>query len=216
MTSSSSVLCPSRCAAPAHRATRRRGWIVPGLVLLATLSPAWADGAPPSAFNPATLEAQAQSGDAVAAFDLGTLEYTGLGVVQDYIGAAAWLKKSALAGNGEAQCELGFLYQTGSYGQGPPPSDPKDAAPWYVQASSQGNVCGEFALGALYASGQGVPKDPVKAAALFGRAAEQGLVADPSVIPLQQLQLRFYAVAYRLTGQTVWSDTVSLPAGGGQ
>ena len=219
MTASSSVLRLNRRAGPSRsekRFGRSRAWLFPGLVLLATLSPAWADGPPPSAFDAAALETQAQSGDAVAAFDLGTLDYIGIGMVQDYIAAAAWLKKSALAGNGEAQCELGFLYQTGSFGQGPPPPDPKDAASWYVQAAAQGNVCGEFALGALYASGQGVPKDPVKAAALFARAAAQGLTADPSVIPLQQLQVRFYAVAYRLTGQTIWVDTVSLPAGGGQ
>lgn len=219
MTTSRSVLCLNRRAHLSRRSRRcvlRHAILFPALVLLATSSPVWADGSPASAFDAAALETKAQSGDAVAALDLGTLQYVGLGVVQDYIGAAAWLKKSALAGNGEAQCELGFLYQTGSFGQGPPPPDAKDAASWYVQAAAQKNACGEFALGALYASGQGVPKDPVKASALFARAAAQGLTADPSVIPLQQLQQRFYAAGYRLTGQTIWADTVSLPAGGGQ
>jgi TPR repeat protein len=202
MTASSSVL--------------RQAWLFPGLVFCVALSPAWAETPPSSGFDATALEAQAQSGDAAAAFDLGTLDYVGLGVVQDYIGAVAWLKKSALAGNGEAQCELGFLYQTGSFGQGPPPPDPKDAASWYAQAAAQGNVCGEFALGELYASGQGVPKDQVKAAVLLARAAAQGLTADPSVIPLQQLQQRFYAVAYKVTGETTWVDLVSTPAGGGE
>jgi len=187
-------------------------WLVSGLLC----SPASADGPPPATFDAAALEARAQSGDPTAAFGLGTLDYVGLGVVQDYIGAVAWLRKSALAGNGEAQCELGFLYQTGSIGQGPPPPDPKDAAPWYAQAAAQGNACGEFALGELYASGQGVPKDAAKAASLLAKAAAQGLTADPSSFPLEQLQDRFYAVAYQLTGQTTWVDMVSVPAGGGE
>jgi TPR repeat protein len=187
-------------------------WLVAGLLS----SPASADGPPPATFDAAALEARAQSGDATAAFGLGTLDYVGLGVVQDYIGAVAWLRKSALAGNGEAQCELGFLYQTGSIGQGPPPPDPKDAAPWYAEAAAQGNACGEFALGELYASGQGVPKDAAKAASLRAKAAAQGLTPDPASFPLEQLQDRFYAVAYKLTGQTSWVDMVSVPAGGGE
>ena len=183
---------------------------------LLSSSPAWADGRPQSGFDAAALEAQAQSGDTTAAFNLGTLDYVGIGVVQDYIGAAAWLKKAATLGNEEAACELGFLYQTGSFGQGPPPPDPKDAVPWYAQAAAAGNACGEFALGALYLSGQGVTKDPVKAAALQAQAAAQGLPADPASFPLQQLQDRFYAVANRITGTTQWVDMVSQQAGGGQ
>ena len=200
----------------ARRRPRRHAWLIACLASCVTVSQARADGPPPSIFDAAALESRAQSGDATAAFDLGTLDYVGLGVVQDYIGAAAWLKKSALAGNGEAQCELGFLFQTGSFGQGPPPPDPKDAAPWYAQAAAQGNACGEFALGELYANGQGVAKDPAQAAILLAKAAAQGLSVDPSTFPLEQLQNRFYGVAYRLTGQSTWVDLVSKRAGGGQ
>ncbi len=175
--------------------------------------PAWGDA--PS-FDLTALEAQAQAGHAQAQFALGTLDYVGLGVVQDYIGAVTWLKKSAQAGNAEAACELGFLYNTGSVGQGPPPPDPKDAAPWYAQAAAQGNACGEFGLSALYLTGQGVAKDKAKAAALLAQAAASGLAPDPASFPLQQLQQRFYAVAYKITGQTKWVDMVSVAAGGGQ
>lgn len=186
------------------------------LALLVPLSPARGQATAQPAFDAGALEAQAQAGDATAAFNLGTLDYVGLGVVQDYIGAAAWLKQSASEGDAEAACELGFLYQTGSFAQGPPPPDPKDAAPWYAQAAARGNACGEFALGALYQTGQGVTKDPEKAAALLAQAAAQGLKPDPSTLPLEQLQQRFYAAAYQLTGQTQWADMVSQPAGGGQ
>ena len=184
------------------------------LAMLLAGAPAWADGQPP--FDEAGLEARAQAGDANAAFDLGTLDYVGIGVVQDYIGAAAWLRQSAKAGNAEAACELGFLYQTGSFGQGPPPPDPKDAAPWYSQAAAARNACGEFALGELYENGLGLGKDPAKASALLAEAAGQGLAAEPASFPMEQLQQRFYSVAYRLTGQTQWVDTISQRAGGGQ
>ena len=190
----------------------------PALVsLLATAvclaAPARADG-PPS-FDPTSLQQAAASGDANAEFQLGTLNYVGLGVVQDYIGAMKLLQAAANAGNMEAACEAGFLYQTGSFGQGPPPPDPKDAVPWYTKAANANNPCGEFALAALYQSGTGVAADPAKAASLFAAAAAQGFAQDPTSFPLQQLQQRFYAAAYKLTGRTQWADLVSIAAGGG-
>jgi TPR repeat protein len=167
-------------------------------------------------FDAATLQSQAAGGDETAEFQLGTLDYVGLGVVQDYIGAMVLLKQSANQGNAEAACEVGFLYQTGSFGQGPPPPDPNDAVPWYAKSAAAGNACGEFALGALYQSGTGVAADPVKSAALLAQAAAQGFSLDPSTFPLEQLQRRFYAAAYKLTGEARWTDLVSRAAGGGQ
>jgi TPR repeat protein len=166
-------------------------------------------------YDVAALQQAAAQGDATSAFDLGTLDYVGINVVQDYIGALALLKQAANAGNAEAACEEGFLYQTGSFAQGPPPPDPADAAPWYAKAAAAGNACGAFGLAALYQQGLGVAKDPAKAKALFAQAAAQGLCQDPGSFPLEQLQERFYAVAYQLTGQTQWVDTVSAKAGGG-
>lgn len=163
-----------------------------------------------------SLQQAAAGGNATAEFQLGTLEYVGLGVVQDYIGATDLLKQAALAGNAEAQCELGFLYQTGSFAQGPPPPDPKDALPWYQKSAALGDAFGEFALAAMLQTGQGVAADPVKAAAMFAAAAAQGVTADPASFPLQQLQAHFYSTAYKLTGETHWVDLVSISAGGGQ
>lgn len=191
--------------------------IFTSLALFLALLPfatARADSQP--SFDSSSLAAQAKSGDANAEFQLGTLDYIGLGVVQDYIGALTLLQQSANAGNAEAACEAGFLYQTGSFAKGPPPPDPTDAAVWYAKSAAAGSPCGEFALGELYQAGQGVPNDTVKAAALLSQAAAQGLAADPASFPLQQLQQRFYAVAYNVTGQTQWVDMVSAAAGGGQ
>jgi TPR repeat protein len=182
--------------------------------LLAHVAPAEAQT--PAAFNPAPLQADAQSGNVTAEFQLGTLDYVGLTVVQDYIGAVDLLKQAGNAGNAEAQCEVGFLYQTGSFAQGPPPPDPADAAHWYEKSAALGDPWGEFALAALYQAGQGVPKDAAKAAVLFAQAAAQGVTADPASFPLAQLQTHFYEIAYQLTGETKWTDTVSIAAGGGQ
>jgi len=164
----------------------------------------------------AQIEAKAKAGDAMAQYEFGTLAYTGIGVIQDYTGAAAWLEKSAKQGNAEAACELGFLYQTGSFGQGPPPPDPKRAAIWYEAAAKQNNACGAFALAALYRRGTGVEKNPFLAATFMAIATAGGLEPLPHVLPLQQLQDRFYAAAYQLTGGFAsWRDLVSAEAGGG-
>jgi TPR repeat protein len=180
------------------------------------ITPSFANTPSQSAFDATAMKANAQAGDYNAAYQLGTLDYVGIGVVQDYVGAMTWLKKAADAGNAEAQWQVGFLYQTGCFGQGPPPPDLADAVPWYQKSAAQGNAYGEFGLAALLLTGQGVPKDAIKAAALFAQAAAQGLVADPSSFPLQQMQHRFYAIAYKISGQTRWVDLVSRAAGGGQ
>jgi hypothetical protein len=185
-------------------------------VVFAGVAPASAGTMPTGGFDATALSHQAQAGDIQAQFQLGTLYYVGIGIVQDYRNAAVWLNKAAQAGDAEAQCELGFLYQTGSFGQGPPPPDLKQAASWYAKSAAQGDACGQFALAALYVSGKGVTQDAGKAASLSAEAATQGLTADPASFPLEQLQQRFYAAAYKISGQTEWVDTVSRAAGGGE
>ncbi len=201
----------------AQPATAARGIaVLLGVAILAIVQvqPCRAD--PSAAFDPASLQQSAASGDVMAQFQLGTLDYVGIGVVQDYIGAADLLKQAATAGNAEAACELGFLYQTGSFAKGPPPPDPKDALVWYQKSAAEGDAYGEFALGEMYLTGQGAARDPVKAAALLAQAAVQGVKPDAGSFPLQQLQEHFYGVAYQVTGQTHWVDQVSIASGGGQ
>lgn len=196
-------------------AWRMLGVLVPVLAAL-IMHPCQASAQSTFAFNPAPLQAKAAAGDVTAEYQLGTLDYVGIAVVQDYIGAISLLKQAGNAGNAEAQWEAGFLYQTGSFAQGPPPPDPADAAIWYEKSAALGDPWGEFALAALTEAGQGVPKDPAKAASLFAQAAAQGVKADPSSFPLAQLQTHFYEAALRVTGQAEWTDSVSVAAGGGQ
>ncbi|GAB0118956.1 tetratricopeptide repeat protein [Acidisoma sp. 7E03] len=176
-------------------------------------APAQDDGV---AAQVADLSRRAAAGEARAQYEYGTLAYTGLGIIQDYAAAADWLRKAADQGYAAAQCELGFLYQTGSFAQGPPPPDPKQAVAWYEKAAKQNDACGAFALAALYRRGTGVEKNPVLAASLLAVATQGGLEPQPHVLPLQQLQDYFYGIAYQLTGGlTQWRDLVSAGAGGG-
>jgi len=54
------------------------------------------------------------------------------------------------------------------------PEDDVQAAAWYRKAAEQGNVNGQWALGAMYENGRGVPQEDAQAAAWYRKAAEQG------------------------------------------
>lgn len=154
------------------------------------------------AIDVTALQAKAEGGDALAAFQLGTLDYVGAsGVVQDWVGAAKWLTLSATAGNADAQCELGLLYEIGSYGDAEP-QEPATAVQWYGKSAALGNRYGEFALAAMYDSGKGVTKDPVKAAQLYAAASAQGYTADKTTFPEEQINRHFHQIATDLTGTT--------------
>lgn len=199
------------------RAPKKKCLPLAALLALAAAPAAWGqDSGQMAPFDTTALQTAAQNGDSGAAYKLAALDYVGLGVVQDYIGAINLAKQAAAAGNADAACLAGFLYQTGSFGQGPPPPDFSDALPYYQKSAAAGNACGEFGLATMVQAGSGVPKDPKQAAALYAQAAAQGFGLDPNTYPLQQLQERFYAVAYQVTGQSHWVDMVSKAAGGQQ
>jgi TPR repeat protein len=160
-----------------------------------------ADEAASVGFDPAALQAQAEAGDAEAQFKIGTLYHAGYGVTQDYLAARRWLQRAADRGYADAQCELGVLYQTSTYAD-TAPADLPDAVGWYAKAAAQENGCGQFALAALYDSGQGVPKDPQRAHALYAKAASHGYTVDKTSFPLQQMFGRFKAIAAQLAGVT--------------
>lgn len=92
--------------------------------------------------------------------------------------ALEWLRKSADAGLGEAECELGDLYCTGGKYQ--------EALHWLNKAAAQGVGMAQFLLGNCYLHGLGVPADDKRAFALVSKAAEQG------VPEAQQYMGRFY------------------------
>ena len=126
----------------------------------------------------ATLMSQAESGDATAQFDLGTLldnhflshEKT---VAKNNAEAFRWYQAAANAGLPAAENNLGFAYQTG-HGVAP---DYTMAAKWYRAAAYAGLANAQNSLGFLYQNGIGVPQDDKQALQWYQKAASQGLAA---------------------------------------
>ena len=84
----------------------------------------------------------------------------------DVTGAMAQLKLSADAGHAPAQALLaGILVKAGF---------DEESVAYYRKAAAQGDPDGEFGLGAMYAAGEGVKRDPQEARQWIARAAQQG------------------------------------------
>ena len=82
-------------------------------------------------------------------------------------------QESAAKGDPLAQNRLGQIYEIGIGGT----PDYAEAAKWYKRAADSGNRAAAINLAALYERGQGVPKDPNAAVALYRKA--RGLTDVP-------------------------------------
>ncbi len=80
------------------------------------------------------------------------------------------LRKMAVAGDPEAQWQLGIRYHNGNGVA----HDDAQAVKWFQFAAAQGNVAAQGALGAYYWSGRGVPEDLTKAYIWSAIAMAQG------------------------------------------
>lgn len=115
----------------------------------------------------AELRPLAQAGNAEAQYVLGVMYSHGRGVGRDLAESARWYEKAAQQGHARAQFNLGFmLYNDGRYAA---------AAPWLLKAAEQGVAMAQGLVGAMYADGKGVAKDPLRAYWWTLRAAEQGV-----------------------------------------
>lgn len=81
------------------------------------------------------------------------------------------IRKSAEQGEGMAQSMLGTMYYSGSDGL---PKDLDRAIEWYMKACRNNDAMGYLGMGSLYALGQGVKKDPIKAHRLLTRSEQLG------------------------------------------
>ena len=81
------------------------------------------------------------------------------------------LRADALAGDPEAQVELGYAYINGD---GELNHDAKEAFKWFELAARQGNINGQSSLAMCYREGWGVVKDINKAKEWFEKSAIQG------------------------------------------
>ena len=79
----------------------------------------------------------------------------------------------ALAGNSDAQHNLGVMYDNG---QGVT-QDYAAAMSWYRKAAEQDDAYAQTNLGFMYANGRGVPRDYAAAISWYRKAAEQGYAA---------------------------------------
>jgi serine/threonine protein kinase len=127
-------------------------------------------GSHPTANDLTELKKRAESGDAIAQYQLGRAFEKGRGVDRDDVEAVRWLQSSADQGNAHAQVDLGVAYCTGrgvtqNYSEG---------SNWFRKAAEQGDAVGEVNLGFQYEIGQGVTQNYAEAVRWYRKSAEQG------------------------------------------
>lgn len=84
---------------------------------------------------------------------------------EDLSKAMEFFSKAAKQNYAPAQVRLGEILDTSEYDQ--------EAVEWYRKAAEQGNPAGEYDLGHMYVSGEGVEENAEKALYWFRRAAEK-------------------------------------------
>ncbi|MBL28111.1 MAG: hypothetical protein CMM50_11255 [Rhodospirillaceae bacterium] len=131
------------------------------------------------------LEPLAEDGDARAQYALGAMYQNGLAVEKDYGKALAYYQASAGQGYPSGQFGLGALYEKGSGVE----QNYEEAAKWYRLSAEQtdiekrwpgnrgpkdGSAFAQNALGKLYETGRGVPKDLDEAKRWYTMSADYG------------------------------------------
>lgn len=114
---------------------------------------------------------------ALSAFAAGDDEYlAGLKFYQsgDVTTAMARLRKASDAGNAPAQVLLADILDQAEMNE--------EAVVYYRKAAEQGHADGEFGLGNMYASGEGVKRDPAEALKWLTRAAEKNHVRATAAV----------------------------------
>jgi TPR repeat protein len=101
----------------------------------------------------------AERGNAEAQYDVGLMYSKGLGVPQNDVTAAKWIKAAAEQGNAEAQLEFVLLLNIGMG----VPQNYTVGANWLKAAAEQGFGDAQYWLGNAYRRGRGVLQDPVMA-----------------------------------------------------
>ena len=89
---------------------------------------------------------------------------------QNYAEALSWFRKAADQGNAQAQCSLGYMYNTGRGVA----QDYAEAVRWYRNAADQGDAIAQYNLGVMYDNGTGVNQNYAEAVNWFRKAANQG------------------------------------------
>ncbi len=101
----------------------------------------------------AEWSALAENGDARSQYHLGTLYFSGAGMVRDYDKALEWFSQAADQGDADAQHMIGVMYTNG---QGVS-QNYATAVYWYEKAVAQDHPQATHQLGMMYQYNQGIP-----------------------------------------------------------
>ncbi|MFB9949990.1 tetratricopeptide repeat protein [Rhizobium puerariae] len=112
----------------------------------------------------------AQSGNVLAAYNLGVAYRDGLGTAADVSKALEWFDRAAAEGDDTAAFNIGTIYDEGHL----VPQDDQTAIAWYDLAAQRGNTDAMINLGLMYESGEGIQANVRKAAEMYRKAAENG------------------------------------------
>lgn len=112
----------------------------------------------------------AQSGNVLAAYNLGVAYRDGLGTKADVQSALQWFGKAAAEGDDTAAFNIGAIYDEGHL----VPEDDQTAIAWYDLAAQRGNTDAMINLGLMYEAGEGIEANVVKAAEMYREAGESG------------------------------------------
>ena len=114
-------------------------------------------------------KAESLSGNAIAKYSVSKNYKMGRGLPLDNSNSILWLEDSAKEGYGKAQVDYAKILLA--------KNDIKGAFNWFVKASEQNYVEGNYNLALMYFNGTEVEQNYSKAAELFTIAAKQGLNA---------------------------------------
>ncbi len=118
----------------------------------------------------ALWEANAESGDAYAAYRLGVEYFDAHHVERDVPLAIRYQQLASDLGNGAAMFELGSFYEAGL---GLPQSFDQ-AAGWYLASAQHGYGPAQHNVATMFEEGLGLPRDLVQAYLFYGLAIQQG------------------------------------------
>jgi TPR repeat protein len=114
----------------------------------------------------------ADSGDAIAARNLGIMYDQGFGVTKSAADAMKWYQAAAEKGDAGAAFNLGLMLEAGDGA----PANMVDAVKWFRVAGDAGDPIAQFKLGVIYSKGAGgIAKDDVEAAKWYLKAGEQNV-----------------------------------------
>jgi len=112
----------------------------------------------------------AQSGNALAMYNLGVAYRDGLGTTPNGEQAIHWFEKAATVGDDTAAFNIGVIYDEGTIVA----EDNETALLWYQMAARGGNADAMVNAGLMLESGEGVKADPAAAAEMYRLAAIKG------------------------------------------